>query len=81
MPEDTINYCAVFGTPPNKSVDEKSNLAIELLQLFVLSSINIRHELYIPDCFSDFRGKKMKNAVQNETSRYALSFTDNSISN
>jgi hypothetical protein len=42
--------------------------------------MNIRQEVAIPDCFSNFRGKKMKNAVSNETTRFALSFGDKSKS-
>ena len=72
------NYCAIFGTLPDQLVDEKSNLAMELIQLFVIQMINIRQEISIPDCFIDFRGENMKNAVQNETSRYALGFGDKS---
>ena len=40
--------------------------------------INIRQEISVPGCFIDFRGKKMKNTVQNETSSYALGFGDKS---
>ena len=32
----------------------------------------------MPACFINFRGKKMKNAVQNETSSYALGFGEKS---
>ena len=78
VPNMSQNYCAIFGTLSNKLVDAKSNLAVEIIQLFVLSSMNIRRELSILDCFINFRGKKMKNAVQNETSKYALSFGEKS---
>ena len=40
--------------------------------------MNIRQEIFIPDCFVNFRGKKMKNAIQNETTRYALGFGEKS---
>ena len=63
MPVKAQNYIAIFGTLPNQLVDAKSDLAVELIQLFVLSMINIRQEISIPGCFINFRGKKMKNAV------------------
>ena len=40
--------------------------------------INIRQEISVPLCFIDFRGAKMKNAVQNETMSYALGFGEKS---
>ena len=35
-------------------------------------------EVQVPECFAGFRGQRMKNAVQNETESYALSFGENS---
>ena len=57
-PNLSQNYCAIFGTVPNSVVDGNSTLAVELIQLFILSMINIRQEVTIPDCFINFRGKK-----------------------
>ena len=51
---------------------------MELIQQFILSKVNLRQEVTIPDCFIDFRGENMQNTVQNETFRYALSFGDKS---
>ena len=48
------------------------------MQQFLLSKLNLRQEVTIPDCFINFRGVKMKNCVQNETSRYALGFDEKS---
>ena len=42
--------------------------------------MNIRQEVSIPDCFVNFRGKNLKNAIQKETATYALSFGDKSKS-
>ena len=78
MPDKSQNYCAVYGTLPGQLVDAKSNLAVEIIQLFVLKQINIRQEISVPLCFIDFRGAKMKNAVQNETMSYALGFGEKS---
>ena len=63
FPNKSQNYCAVYGTLPNQLVDAKSDLAVELMQLFVLQMMNIRQEVLVPGCFINFRGKKMKNAV------------------
>ena len=46
--------------------------------MFILKMMNIRQEVPVPACFIDFRGKKMKNAVQNETESYALGFGEKS---
>ena len=51
---------------------------MELIQLFVLQMINIRQEVSVPACFINFRGKKMKNAIQSETISYALGFGERS---
>ena len=63
---------------PGEIIAAKSDLAIELIQLFVMQMMNIRQEISVPVCFVDFRGKKMKNAIQNETQSYALGFGDRS---
>ena len=78
MPVKSQNYVAVYGTLPGQLVDAKSNLAVELIQLFILLIINIRQEISVPGCFIDFRGKKMKNTVQSETESYALGFGEKS---
>ena len=44
------------------------------MQLFINSMINIQQEILIPDCFLNFKGKREKNTVQNETASYALGF-------
>lgn len=73
-----INYCAIFGSLPNMNVKATSTLAVELIQTFVLQMMNIRQEVQIPNCFINFRGKGMKNAIQNETASYALGFGEKS---
>ena len=78
MPNKSQNYVAVYGTPPGLLVDAKSNLAVEVVQLFVLLIMNIRQEISVPGCFIDFRGQKMKNTVQNETESFALGFGEKS---
>ena len=40
--------------------------------------MNIRQEVPVPACFINFRGKKMKNAIQNETESYELGFGERS---
>ena len=40
--------------------------------------MNIRQEVSVPDCFINFRGKKMKYTAQIETTRYALGFGEKS---
>ena len=55
-------------------VDKESKLAIELTRQFIISSMNLRSECVIPDCFIQFRGSQMKNSITNETSRYSLKF-------
>ena len=55
-----------------------SSLADEFHQLFLLMSLNIRQEVQIPECFVGFRGARSKNAIQNETSSYALGFGEKS---
>ena len=72
------NYIAIFGTLPNELVSAKSSLAIEFKQLCVLAKMNLRQEIIVPDFVIDFRGSKMKNAIQNETERYALKFREQS---
>ena len=78
MPSSSQNYCAVFGTLPNQLVDAKSALAVEMMQLFIHLMMNIRQEVSVPACFINFRGKKMKNAIQNETASYTLGFGEKS---
>ena len=64
LPESGIaNYCAIYGSLPGKNVDAKSDLAVEVHQLFVNSTLNIRHELVVPDDFTQFKGAKNKNMV------------------
>ena len=36
MPVKSQNYTSVYGTLPGQLVDAKSNLAVEIIQLFVL---------------------------------------------
>ena len=36
LPDRSQNYCAIFGTLPNESVEAESDLAAELIQLFAL---------------------------------------------
>ena len=60
-------------------MDAKSNLAIEMRQLLLFESTkSILQEVDVPKCFEKFRGKKMKNCMQNETSRYSLGFGEKS---
>ena len=40
--------------------------------------MNIRQEVPVPACFINFRGEKMKNAIQNETESYELGFGERS---
>ena len=44
------------------------------------SSLNIRSELLVPDNFTQFKGAKNKNMVQNETQTYSLRFGEKSES-
>ena len=60
---DIANYCAIFGSLPGKNVAAKSDLAVEVHQLFVQSALNIRQELLAPDDFIHFKGAKNKNMV------------------
>ena len=42
--------------------------------------MNICQEVSVPGCFINFRGKSNKNAIQNETSSFALGFGERSES-
>ena len=69
-----INYFSIHGTAPGMLVDKESKLAIELTRQFIISSMNLRSECVIPDCFIQFRGSQMKNSITNETCRFSLKF-------
>ena len=60
------------------NVKATSTLAVELIQLFVLLKMNICQEVEVPTCFVNFRGKSMKNAIQNETTTFTLGFGEKS---
>ena len=73
-----MNYVAVYGNTAGKNVDAASDLAAEFQHVLVNNSINFQQEALMPDCLSGFRGSKQRNAVQNETVRFALRFGEKS---
>ena len=52
----------------------KSNLAIEVLQQFILKALNLRGEVVFPDDFNDFKGTDGKTVVTNNTEQFSLQF-------
>ena len=70
----TCNYFSIHGTTEGGRVDAKSNLAIEVLQQFILKSLNLRGEVVFPDDFNDFKGVDGKTVVTNNTEQFSLQF-------
>ena len=68
------NYFSIHGTTAGGLVAAKSNLAIEVLQQFILKSLNLRVETIFPDDFNDFKGVDGKNVVTNNTEQFSLQF-------
>ena len=74
--EDTrpSNYFSIHGTTAGGLVAAKSNLAIEVLQQFILKALNLRGEVVFPDDFNDFKGVDGKTVVTNNTEQFSLQF-------
>ena len=68
------NYFSIHGTTAGGLVFAKSNLSIEVLQQFILKSLNLRGEVIFPDDFNDFKGVDGKNVVTNNTEQFSLQF-------
>ena len=66
------NYFCIHATPAGGLVAAKSNLAIEVLQHFILKSLNLRGETVFPDDFNDFKGVDGKTVVTNNTEKFSL---------
>ena len=66
------NYFSIHGTTEGGRVDAKSNLAIEVLQQFILKALNLRGEVVFPDDFNDFKGVDGKTVVTNNTEQFSL---------
>ena len=61
------NYFSIHGTIAGGLVAAKSNLAIEVLQQFILKALNLRGEVIFPDDFNDFKGTDGKTVITNNT--------------
>ena len=68
------NYFSIHGTISGGLVAAKSNLAIEVLQQFILKALNLRGEVVFPDDFNDFKGVDGKTVVTNNTEQFSLQF-------
>ena len=68
------NYFSIHGTISGGLVATKSNLAIEVLQQFILKALNLRGEVVFPDDFNDFKGVDGKTVVTNNTEQFSLQF-------
>ena len=68
------NYFSIHGTTAGGLVAAKSNLAIEVLQQFILKALNLRGEVVFPDDFNDFKGVDGKTVVTNNTEQFSLQF-------
>ena len=73
-PDERSNFCAVYGSLPHKNVKATSTLAVELLQRFVQSMLNMKQEITLPDDILSFKGVNGKFNIANETEPYALRF-------